>query len=139
MYGATYSLLSTVFGRLGVKVVFVEIEDLASVKATISRERPKIVWIETISNPLLRIADVPALAAAAHAAGAVLMVDSTFTTPYLFRSLEHGADYVIHSATTTLFSKPTVRFAFVFRLFNAHGGCKEGWRYEGNVPLPLYP
>src|SRR5713101_8613 len=102
VYGATYSLLSTVFARLGVKVVFVEIEDLAGVRATIGRERPKAVWIETVSNPLLRIADVPALAAAAHTAGAVLMVDSTFTTPYLFRPLEHGADYVIHSATKYL-------------------------------------
>jgi cystathionine gamma-synthase/methionine-gamma-lyase len=102
VYGATYSLLATVFARLGVKVVFVEIQDLPGVKTTIARERPKVVWIETISNPLLRVADVPTLAAAAHSVGALLMVDSTFTTPYLFRPLEHGADYVIHSATKYL-------------------------------------
>jgi len=102
VYGATYSLLSTIFVRLGVKVVFIEIEDLSGVRATISQERPKLVWVETISNPLLRVADVPAVAAAAHSVGAVLMVDSTFTTPYLFQPLEHGADYVIHSATKYL-------------------------------------
>jgi cystathionine gamma-synthase/methionine-gamma-lyase len=102
VYGATYSLLATVFARLGVKVVFVEIEDVPGVEAAISREQPKVVWVETISNPLLRIADIPALATAAHAVGAVLMVDSTFTTPYLLRPLEHGADYVIHSATKYL-------------------------------------
>src|SRR5262245_741931 len=102
VYGATYSLLSTVFARLGVKVVFVEIEDVPSVSATITEARPKVVWIETISNPLLRLADIPALAATAHAAGAVLMVDSTFATPYLCQPLAHGADYVIHSATKYL-------------------------------------
>ena len=102
VYGATYSLLGTLFTRLDVKVVFVDMEDLANVKATITRERPKIIWIETISNPLLRIADIPALAGVAHGADAVLMVDSTFTPPYLCRPLEHGADLVIHSATKYL-------------------------------------
>lgn len=102
VYGATYSLLGTLFTRLGVKVVFVDIEDLANVRATITRERPKIIWIETISNPLLRIADIPAIADAAHGADAVLMVDSTFTPPSLCRPLEHGADLVIHSATKYL-------------------------------------
>jgi len=102
VYGATYSLLGTLFARLGVKVVFVEIADLTNVAATITRERPKIVWIETISNPLLRVADIPSVALAAHAVGAALMVDSTFTPPYLCRPLEHGADLVIHSATKYL-------------------------------------
>jgi cystathionine gamma-synthase/methionine-gamma-lyase len=102
VYGATYSLLGTVFARLGVKVVFVQIQDLSSAVATITREQPKVVFVETISNPLLRIADIPTIAAAAHAAGAALMVDNTFTTPYLFRPLEHGADYVVHSATKYL-------------------------------------
>ena len=99
VYGATYSLLGTVFARLGVKVFFVQIQDLSNALTTITREQPKIVFVETISNPLLRIADIPIIANAAHAAGAVLMVDNTFTTPYLFRPLESGADYVIHSAT----------------------------------------
>ena len=127
VYGATYSLLSTVFARLGVKVVFVEIEDVPRVSTTIMEERPKVVWIETISNPLLRLADIPALAAAAHAAGAVLMVDSTFTSPYLCRPLAHGADYVIHSATKYL---------------GGHGDAMSGLvissraRCEGCVRLP---
>jgi cystathionine beta-lyase/cystathionine gamma-synthase len=102
VYGATYSLLGTLFARLGVKVVFVEVGDLASVKAAVARERPKIVWVETVSNPLLRIADLAALAAAARGGGAVLMVDGTFTPPYLCRPLDHGADLVIHSATKYL-------------------------------------
>ena len=99
VYGATYSLLASVFARLGVRVVFAE---TPNVKAAIDQARPKVVWVETISNPLLRVANIPAVAEAAHAAGAVLMVDSTFTTPYLFQPLAHGADYVIHSATKYL-------------------------------------
>jgi len=102
VYGATYSLLGTLFARLGVKVIFIDMADLDNVNATITRERPKVIWIETISNPLLRIADIPAIADAAHGADAVLMVDSTFTPPYLCRPLEHGADLVIHSATKYL-------------------------------------
>lgn len=84
------------------KVIFIDMADLVNVKATIMRERPKIIWIETISNPLLRIANIPAIAASTHNAGAILMVDSTFTPPYLCRPLEHGADLVIHSATKYL-------------------------------------
>lgn len=102
VYGATYSLLGTLFARLGVKVLFINIADLDNVNATSTRERPKIIWIETISNPLLRLADIPAIAVAAQSAGAILMVDSTFTPPYLCRPLEHGADLVIHSATKYL-------------------------------------
>lgn len=102
VYGATLSLLQTVFARLGVTIITIDIQDIVSVAAVITTERPKVVLIETVSNPLLRVADIPAIAAAAHAAGAVLMVDSTFTTPYLLRPLAHGADYVIHSATKYL-------------------------------------
>lgn len=102
VYGATYSLLATLFARLGIKVVFVDIQDLIGLRATVARERPKLVWVETVSNPLLRVCNIPAIAADTHAAGAVLMVDSTFTPPALCRPLEHGADYVIHSATKYL-------------------------------------
>ena len=102
VYGATLSLLQTVFARLGVTIIAVDIQDIAGVTAVITTERPKVVLVETVSNPLLRVADIPALAAAAHAVGAVLMVDSTFTTPYLLRPLAYGADYVIHSATKYL-------------------------------------
>ncbi len=66
VYGATYSLLGTLFARLGVKVIFIDMADLDNVNATITRERPQIIWIETISNPLLRIADIPAIAASTH-------------------------------------------------------------------------
>ncbi len=98
-YGATYSLLSTLMAEQGVAVHFVDVTDLAQVQATLAERRPAALLVETISNPLLKLADIAALAELAHAAGAALIVDSTFATPYLCRPLALGADYVVHSAS----------------------------------------
>ena len=70
--------------------------------ATHLDDRTRIVWIETPSNPLLNVVDIRAAAEAAHAAGAILVVDNTFATPYLQRPLELGADIVVHSTTKYL-------------------------------------
>lgn len=102
VYGATYALLSRVLAPQGVTVRFVDGADAAAVAAAIAETRPAALICETISNPLLKLADVPRLAEMAHAAGAVLIVDNTFASPYLFRPLRHGADYVVHSATKYL-------------------------------------
>ena len=102
VYGATYALLSNLFTGLGVAVRFVDIADLASVERAIVEEKPKAVFCEVISNPLLKVADVPAVAELAHAHGAEMIVDSTFATPYLTRPLTLGADYVVHSSTKYL-------------------------------------
>jgi len=99
IYGATYSLLRGLFTTLGVSVRLVDATDLASVETAIRETHPVLLLVETISNPLLKIADIPALARLAHENGAVLLVDNTFASPYLFTPLQHGADYVIHSAT----------------------------------------
>ena len=76
--------------------------DLAAVEAALKESSPVVLLVETISNPLLKVADIPALAKLAHAYGAQLLVDNTFATPCLFRPLLHGADYSIHSATKYL-------------------------------------
>ncbi|MEE8163293.1 MAG: PLP-dependent aspartate aminotransferase family protein [Anaerolineae bacterium] len=102
VYGATYALLSNLFTGLGVAVRFVDIADLASVERAIVEEKPKAIFCEVISNPLLKVADVPAVAELAHAHGAEMIVDSTFATPYLTRPLTLGADYVVHSSTKYL-------------------------------------
>lgn len=102
VYGATYALLSNLFTALGVRVRFVDITDLASVEQAIVEEKPKAVFCETISNPLLKVADLPTVAELAHASGAEMIVDSTFATPYLLRPLALGADYVVHSSTKYL-------------------------------------
>jgi cystathionine beta-lyase/cystathionine gamma-synthase len=102
VYGATYSLLKRLFADLGVSTRMVEVTDLAAVEAALKETKPAVLLVETISNPLLKVADIPALAGLAHRHGAQLLVDNTFATPYLFRPLAHGADYVIHSATKYL-------------------------------------
>ena len=102
VYGASYALLARLFTALGIRVRFVDIADLASVERAIAEEKPRAVFCETISNPLLKVADVPAVAELAHAHGAEVIVDSTFTTPYLVRPLTLGADYVVHSSTKYL-------------------------------------
>jgi len=98
-YGATYALLARLFTRLGIRVRFVDVSNLDEVRAAVAEVCPKAVFCEVISNPLIKVADVPALADIAHEAGAVFIVDNTFTTPYLFQPLAYGADYVIHSTT----------------------------------------
>jgi cystathionine beta-lyase/cystathionine gamma-synthase len=102
VYGATYSLLKRLFAELGVSTRMVEVNDLAAVEAALKETRPAVLIVETISNPLIKVADIPALAELAHRYGAQFLVDNTFATPYLYRPLAYGADYVIHSATKYL-------------------------------------
>ncbi|MGH3374388.1 MAG: trans-sulfuration enzyme family protein [Actinoallomurus sp.] len=97
-YGGTYGLLAELLSRFGVQTDFVDMTDVAKVRAAI-RPETRIVWAETLANPTMAVADLPALAEAAHEAGALLVVDSTFATPVVCRPLEHGADLVVHSAT----------------------------------------
>jgi cystathionine gamma-synthase len=101
-YGGTYRLFSKVAGPWGVDHTPADVTDPAAVAAAIIPGRTKLVWIETPTNPLLNIADIAALAGVAHAAGALLVVDSTFASPYLQQPLLLGADVVAHSTTKYL-------------------------------------
>lgn len=98
-YGVTYSLLNTLLAEQGVTTRFVDATDLGLVQATLAERRPAALLVEIISNPLLKLANIAALAELAHAAGAALIVDSTFATPYLCQPLALGADYVVHSVS----------------------------------------
>lgn len=98
IYGNTYSLLDGLLRRFGVDTDFVDGTDTAAVRAAL-RPETRLVFTETLSNPAMLVADLPELAEAAHAAGALLVVDSTFASPAVCRPLEHGADLVVHSAT----------------------------------------
>ncbi len=102
VYGATYALLANHFRQLGVRVSFVDANDLAATAAVLKAERPRAVLVETISNPLLKVADLPALADMVHRVDGLLVVDNTFASPYLVQPLACGADYVVHSATKYL-------------------------------------
>jgi cystathionine beta-lyase/cystathionine gamma-synthase len=98
-YGATYSLINSLWPSLGARGLFVDTTDLAAVERLLAEERPRLLLIETISNPLLKVTDVRAVADLCHRYDALLLVDNTFATPILYRPLKDGADFVIHSAT----------------------------------------
>jgi cystathionine gamma-synthase/methionine-gamma-lyase len=102
LYGATFTLLRTLLSELDVQVVYADVSDLNSVEMALRAYQPVALLIETVSNPLLKVADVPSLADLAHRHGVQLLVDNTFATPTLFNPLAHGADFVIHSATKYL-------------------------------------
>src|SRR5215213_2628464 len=102
LYGSTATLLVQVFGANGVETRFVDAYDLGAVEKKVADLRPRAVVVESISNPLLRVADIPEISQISRAAGAALIVDNTFGTPYLQRPLELGADIVVHSATKYL-------------------------------------
>jgi cystathionine beta-lyase/cystathionine gamma-synthase len=102
LYGSTATLLVQIFDASGAETRFVDACDLEAVAKKIEDLKPRAVVIETISNPLLRVADVPRIAELTRAAGSTLIVDATFGTPYLQRPLELGADIVVHSATKYL-------------------------------------
>jgi cystathionine gamma-synthase/methionine-gamma-lyase len=102
IYGATLKLLDQVIGPFDVNVKYVDICDLAAVEKAIAAEKPGCVFLESISNPVLRVADIPKIAAMAHAVGAAVVVDSTFACPMLMRPLDLGANIVVHSATKYL-------------------------------------
>ncbi|NYE11327.1 cystathionine gamma-synthase [Actinomadura citrea] len=97
-YGGTYRLFAKVAQPWGVEFDPVPLNDIAAVRAAVLPET-KIIWVETPTNPLLGVADIAALAAVARDAGALLVVDNTFASPYLQRPLELGADVVVHSTT----------------------------------------
>lgn len=98
LYGGSYRVFTKVFARFGVKFTFVDTTDLAAVEAAFT-PATKLVWIETPSNPLLKITDIRALAKLAHAKKAKLVVDNTFASPAIQRPLSLGADVVMHSTT----------------------------------------
>ena len=98
VYGGVYRMFSQVYAPKGYEFEFVPDGEVA---AAID-ERTRLVWIETPTNPLLNLVDIKATAEAAHAVGALVVVDNTFATPYLQRPLELGADVVVHSTTKYL-------------------------------------
>ncbi len=102
LYGATTSLLQTIFGSLGIKTVTADFSDLVLLREKAGEVRPRVMIAETISNPLLKVCDIDACAEIAHSVGARLIVDNTFASPYLCQPLKHGADIVVHSATKYL-------------------------------------
>jgi cystathionine gamma-synthase len=102
VYGGVYRLFSQVYAPKGYEFEFVPVDEINSNLSEHLDERTRIVWLETPTNPLLNIVDIRAAAEAAHEAGAIVVVDNTFASPYLQQPLELGADIVLHSMTKYL-------------------------------------
>jgi cystathionine gamma-synthase len=102
VYGGTYRLFSQVYAPKGYEIDFLSAAEMNDDLAGRIDERTRLVWLETPTNPLLNVIDIKAATEAAHAVGAMVVVDNTFATPYLQRPLELGADIVIHSTTKYL-------------------------------------
>jgi cystathionine gamma-synthase len=101
VYGGSHRLVNRVFVPWGIELSSVDMSDLAAVAAAI-RPNTKVLWLETPSNPLMKITDIEAVSEIGHAAGAIVVADNTFASPYLQRPLSLGADVVTHSTTKYL-------------------------------------
>ena len=97
LYGGTYSLLENDYQERGVVVDFVDQTDLKAVEAAFERAEAKALYVESLTNPLMHVADIPRLATIAHRHGAILIVDATFASPALAQPVRWGADLVLHS------------------------------------------
>ncbi|PPF81262.1 cystathionine gamma-synthase [Subtercola sp. Z020] len=102
VYGGTHRLINTIHKKSGILNDTVEMMDLNAVQKAVVPGKTKILWLETPSNPLMKISDIGELAEIGHAAGAIVVVDNTFASPYLQQPLSLAADVVIHSTTKYL-------------------------------------
>lgn len=102
LFGATVALLNAIFDSLDVETIYVDPFDLAEVESAIATNRPRAVLLETISNPLLNVANLPAIAEIAHSHGAKIICDNTFASPVIVNPAKHGADLIMHSTTKYL-------------------------------------
>jgi cystathionine gamma-synthase len=98
-YGGTFRLFAKVYERWGVDWTAADLSSIEAVRAAVQPGKTRVIWVETPSNPLLGICDIAAIAQVAHDAGALLVVDNTFATPYLQQPIALGADVVVHSTT----------------------------------------
>lgn len=112
LYGRTVQLFTEELGRFGVATEYVDCNDLDAVEAAL-KKKPKLLFVETMSNPLLRVVDIAALAELAHDHGAALVVDNTFATPVLTRPMDLGADFVMESLTKMIAGHSDVTLGFV--------------------------
>jgi cystathionine beta-lyase/cystathionine gamma-synthase len=102
VYGSVYTMVENVFPHLGARSVLMDFTDLNMLEDVIRREKPAIVYFEVVTNPMTKVIDAPAVIDLAHQHGAKVIVDNTFTTPYLLKPLAVGADFVTHSVSKFL-------------------------------------
>ena len=141
VYGGIYRMFSQVYEPKGYRFTYLSAEEISGGLAEHLDERTKLVWLESPTNPLLNVVDIRAAAGAAHAVGALVVVDNTFASPYLQQPLELGADLVLHSTTKYLGGHSDVvggfvatsddalseRLAFLQRSLGAVPGPFDAW------------
>ncbi|MFC1821474.1 O-acetylhomoserine aminocarboxypropyltransferase/cysteine synthase family protein [Thermodesulfobacteriota bacterium] len=144
LYGGTFTMFDQILPELGIKVKFVDQQEPENFAKAIN-ERTRMLFVETIGNPVLDVTDFEAVSKIAREHHLPLVVDSTFTTPYLFRPLEHGADIIIHSFTKWLGGHGTGIGGVVvdsgafdwtdkkFRLYNEPDASYHGLRYAHDL------
>jgi cystathionine gamma-synthase/methionine-gamma-lyase len=137
IYGATNAIFTNVFATLGVKTTFVDIGDLAALEQVIAETKPRAVFFETISNPLLKVADIPAIAAMAKRARATVIVDNTFASPLLVNPLALGADVVVHSSTKYLSGHGDVTGGAIATDADRAFEIRELLKLTGAIPGPF--
>ncbi|WP_312349625.1 aminotransferase class I/II-fold pyridoxal phosphate-dependent enzyme [Actinomyces sp.] len=142
VYGGTYRLFTVVRPAEGLRATPVDPGDVDAVAATVAGEGSRLVWVETPSNPLLEVFDIAALAEVAHRAGALLVVDNTFASPYLQHPLALGADVVVHSTTKYVGGHSDLIGGAVVVAAGLHlparpGGADLGWTGTGDVAEEL--
>lgn len=136
LYGTSASLLNTIFAAQGVEVRYVDVNDRAATERALAGGQARVLLIEILSNPLLRVADLPALSHLAHQHDARLVVDATFTPPVLLRTLEHGADLAVHSTTKYLGGHGDVLGGVVVAGADFATSLRTIGRLVGGVPGP---
>jgi O-acetylhomoserine (thiol)-lyase len=150
LYGGTYTMFDAILPTLGITTKFVKHDDPKNFEKAIT-PKTRALFIETIGNPALDVTDIAAVAKVAHAHGLPLIVDATFTTPYLLRSIEYGADIVVNSLTKWLGGHGTGIGGIVtdagkfdwkdkkFKLFNDPDPNYHGLHWASDLPAALAP
>jgi O-acetylhomoserine (thiol)-lyase len=151
LYGGTYTQFDAILPQLGITTRFVDTSDPKNFEKAITN-KTRAIFIETIGNPVLDFTDVAAVAAVAHKHGLPLIVDATFTTPYLLRTIEHGADIVVNSLTKWLGGHGSGIGGIItdsgkfnwkdnprFPLLNNPDPNYHGLKWAHDLPAPLAP
>ena len=150
LYGGTYTMFDAIFPQFGIKVKFVKHDDYKAYEKAIT-PKTRAIFVESIGNPVLDVADIAEVAKIAHAHNLPLIVDATFTTPYLLKTIEHGADIVVNSLTKWMGGHGTGIGGIVtdagkfnwkdkkFNLFNDPDPNYHGLHWASDLPAPLAP
>src|SRR5690606_36213484 len=136
IYGASYSVLRDHFHKLGVNAVFVDITDLDALRLAVETHRPAAILAETISNPLVRVANLPAIVEIAKTAGAKILIDNTFATPLLVNPVALGADMAIHSSTKYIAGHGDVTGGVIAASADTIAALREQTKMLGATPSP---